>query len=115
MENGREHYSDRLDRIEGIIEATASRQAEIEDEFSRLLKAQVVLHDNASRFHDEMSKFVKLSSAHMELSSSHMELSNARMDRVEQNLAEATDKLNALIAFTEQHHREHRENPQGNG
>jgi len=55
-----------------------------------------------STFHDEVSKFVKLSG-------SHMEASNALMDRVEQNLAEATDKLNALIAFTDQHSREHRE------
>ena len=88
MENGREHYNERLDRIEGIIEATASRQAAIEDEFVRLLKAQVVMQD-------EMNRSTKVS--------------NARMDRVEQTLAEAGDKLNALISLTDQHLREHRE------
>lgn len=38
-------------------------------------------------------------------------VSNARMDRVEQTLAEAGDKLNALISLTDQHLREHREKP----
>jgi len=35
----------RLDRIEGIIEALANRQYLIEDEFARLLRAQVVSAD----------------------------------------------------------------------
>jgi hypothetical protein len=39
------HGSARLDRIEGIIEALANRQVPIEDEFARLLKAQVVMFD----------------------------------------------------------------------
>ena len=90
MENGREHYSTSLDRIEGIIKAIASRPAEIEDEFMRLLKAQVVMQD-------EMNRSTKVS--------------NARMDRVEQTLAEAGNKLNALITLTDQHLREHRDKP----
>lgn len=90
MENGKEHWSDRLDRIEGIIEATASRQGEIENEFPRLLKAQVVLQD-------DLSKFVNASTS--------------RMDRTEQILSEAGDKLNALITFVDQRFHEHRANP----
>ena len=79
MENGRQYHSERLDRIEAIIEATASRQANIEEEFARLLKAQVVLYD-------VVNKFATI-------------------------LAEAGDKLNALISLTDQHLREHRERP----
>ena len=90
MENGKEHWGDRLDRIEGIIEATASRQGEIENEFFRLLKAQVVLQD-------DLSKFVNASTS--------------RMDRTEQILSEAGDKLNALITFVDQRFHEHRANP----
>jgi hypothetical protein len=40
-----ENGAARLDRIEGIIEALATRQADIEDEFRRLLTAQVLLTD----------------------------------------------------------------------
>jgi len=43
QDNG--HGKSRLDRIEGIIEALAGRQVLIEDEFARLLKAQVVMVD----------------------------------------------------------------------
>ena len=92
MEN--EHYSERLDRIEGIIEATASRQGEIEDEFARLLKAQVVMHDETNRAN--------------KASNARMEASNARMDRIELSWAEAGDKINALISLMDQHLHEHR-------
>ena len=87
MENGGEHYSERLDRIEGILEATASRQGEIEDEFIRLLKAQVVMQDDLNR---------------------STKASNARMDRIEQTLSEATDKINALVSLMDQHLHDHR-------
>ena len=90
MENGREHYSERLDRIEGIIEATASRQGDIEDEFVRLLKAQVVMQDETNRA---------------------AKASNARMDRIELTLAEAGDKINALVSLMDQHLHEHRAKP----
>ena len=95
MENGRQYHSERLDRIEGIIEATASRQANIEDEFVRLLKLQVALQDLVNKS--------------AEVSNARMYASNARMDRVELSLVEAGDKLNALIALTDQHLHEHRE------
>ncbi len=38
-----------MDRIEGIIEALANRQHLIEDEFARLLKAQVLMADHMER------------------------------------------------------------------
>ena len=38
--------NERLDRVERIMVALAGRQELIEDEFSRLLKAQVVLQDS---------------------------------------------------------------------
>lgn len=40
---------DRLDRVEGIIEALANRQNIIEDEFVRLLRAQVVMGDTMNK------------------------------------------------------------------
>jgi len=40
---------DRLDRIEGIIEALANRQQLVEDEFARLLRAQVVMADHMNQ------------------------------------------------------------------
>ncbi|MFN0171868.1 MAG: hypothetical protein ACKV22_36100 [Bryobacteraceae bacterium] len=46
----------RLDRIEAIIEALANRQALIEDEFSRLLKAQVVTVDTVQQLAKEIGE-----------------------------------------------------------
>ena len=94
MENGREHYSERLDRIEAIIEATASRQGEIEDEFVRLLKAQVVMQD-------EMSRAFKASNARMDRTEAHIE-------SIREGLAEAGDKINALINLMDHHLHDHR-------
>jgi len=51
----------RLDRIEGIIEALANRQNLIEDEFSRLLKAQVVMGDHLNKLAEIQ---VKTAAAH---------------------------------------------------
>ncbi|MGC9969429.1 MAG: hypothetical protein ABSE56_02445 [Bryobacteraceae bacterium] len=42
----------RLDRIEAIIEAVATREADIEDEFRRLLRAQVVMADSMRELAD---------------------------------------------------------------
>lgn len=42
----------RLDRIEAIIEAVATRQADLEDEFRRLLRAQVVMADSMRELAD---------------------------------------------------------------
>ncbi|MBI4875230.1 MAG: hypothetical protein HY822_11415, partial [Acidobacteria bacterium] len=44
--------SARLDRIEAIIEVPATRQADIEDEFSRLLRAQVVIVGSVRKLAD---------------------------------------------------------------
>ena len=131
MTNGNgQYHNERLDRIEGIIEATASRQGEIEDGFASLLKAQVLMHDGLSKLSAEVSSVStevsklsaetsKLSTGIGELSAETSKLSaetsksirasNTRMDRVEQNLSEATDKINALVTIMDQHMREHRE------
>ena len=54
-DNGRS----RLDRIEAIIEAVAVRQADIEDEFRRLLRAQVVMVDNMGQLAAEQVKLAE--------------------------------------------------------
>jgi hypothetical protein len=59
-----------------------------ETDLAQLLKAQIV-------FGDEVSKAFKAA--------------DARMNRVETGLAEATDKLNALIDLMDRHLREHGE------
>lgn len=46
MSTGNGHDPLRLDRIEKIIEVVATRQADIEDDFARLLKAQVLMADS---------------------------------------------------------------------
>ena len=59
-ENGHNQAeNERLDRVERIIEALAGRQQEIEDEFSRLLKAQVVLQDSQQRLQDAQQRTEK--------------------------------------------------------
>jgi hypothetical protein len=47
-QNGHNRPS-RLDRVEAIIEALANRQQLIEDEFARLLRAQVVTVDEVEK------------------------------------------------------------------
>ena len=56
MENGREHYSERLDRIEGIIEATASRHGEIEDESEATDKINALVSLMDQHLHDHGNK-----------------------------------------------------------
>jgi hypothetical protein len=70
---------DRLDRVESIIKALADRQHLIEDEFVRLLRAQVVMSD------------------HMEKQAAHLTAIDERL----KNLAEAQQRteshMNSLI------------------
>ncbi|MCX6638781.1 MAG: hypothetical protein NT090_27320 [Acidobacteria bacterium] len=89
-DNGRS----RLDRIEAIIEAVATRQADIEGEFGRLLRAQVVVVDTMRELAAEQ---VKLAAEHVNLAE--------RQRNTEDNLnvlitvaGDTQDKLNALIA-----------------
>ena len=56
----------RLDRVERIIAASAARRADIEDEFRRLLRAQVVMADTMR-----------------ELAAEHLKLAQARRRREE--------------------------------
>jgi hypothetical protein len=50
---------DRLDRVEGIIEALANRQHIVEDEFARLLRAQVVTVDIVEKLSHKMDALVE--------------------------------------------------------
>ena len=56
METNGGNYSEPLDRIEGIIEAMATRHADIENNFSRLLTAQVVLTDRVDRIAENLQQ-----------------------------------------------------------
>lgn len=66
----------RLDRIEGIIEALANRQHLIEDEFARLLKAQVLMAD-------------------------HMERLTAKVETLAEVQKHTDDRMNALIGVVD--------------
>src|SRR5947207_1065915 len=57
--NGR-NGSERLDRIEGIIEALANRQPLIEDEFARLLRAQVVTVDVVEKLTEKIDALAEV-------------------------------------------------------
>ena len=70
----------RLDRIEGIIEALANRQNLIEDEFSRLLKAQVVMVDHMN----------KLTEAQRQTAAAH-----------DERMRDTDERLNALIKIVD--------------
>jgi len=70
--NGRD--PGRLDRLEGLVETLAARRLEFEQEYKRLLIAQVVLTDRI----DE------------------------RLDRVAELQAEGAQRMNALIAIVDE-------------
>jgi hypothetical protein len=73
----------RLDRIEGIIEALATRQAIVEDEFARLLKAQVVMADSQAKTEATAARTA------------------ANLDRLTERVGEIGDKLNGLIGVVD--------------
>jgi hypothetical protein len=56
---GKNGGNPRLDRIEGILEALANRQNVIEDEFSRLLKAQVVMADHMNKLAETSGRLLR--------------------------------------------------------
>jgi hypothetical protein len=49
MENERKYKSERLDRTEAIIKASASPKAKIDDEFARLRETQFVFRGNRNK------------------------------------------------------------------
>ncbi len=49
----------RLDRIEAILETVATRQSDMEDEFRRLLRAQVVVVDTMGQLAAEQVKLAE--------------------------------------------------------
>ena len=76
----------RLDRIEGIIEALANRRATLEDDYRRLLTAQIVIGD-------ETAKFIK------ETRASIAKLAEAQVH--------TDERLNALIDYFQRHLDDH--------
>jgi hypothetical protein len=78
--SGQNGGNPRLDRIEGIIEALANRQNLIEDEFSRLLKAQVVMADHMN----------KLAETQRQTAAAH-----------DERMRDTDDRLNALIKIVD--------------
>jgi hypothetical protein len=88
QDNG--HGSARLDRIEGIIEALANRQALIEDEFARLLKAQVVMFDTMN----------SLGELQRQSDERHRQ-ADERQRQADERQRQADDRLNALIAIVD--------------
>lgn len=84
----------RLDRIETALEAIVRSQAHLieaqssfEREHKNLLASQIPMQDELRRAQAEK-----------------------RFERIETNLAEATDKLNAPIALMDRHVQEHKDN-----
>ena len=81
-----------LDRIEGIIEALANRQA-LDDDHRRLLTAQIVIGD-------ETAKFIKETRAGM----TEVRASIARLAEAQ---AHTDERLNALIDYFQRHLDDH--------
>jgi hypothetical protein len=94
-ENGHNQAENqRLDRVERIIEAPAGRQELIEDEFGRLLKAQIVVVDSQQQLQEAHKRTDAALASFIE----HAKMRDA----------ETTDKLNALIELMDRHLKEHR-------
>jgi hypothetical protein len=81
QENG--HGKSRLDRIEEIMEVLANRQALIEDEFTRLLKAQVVMFDSMTTLTKRVDQLA------------------TRMDQLAEAQKHTDERLNALITVVD--------------
>jgi peptidoglycan hydrolase CwlO-like protein len=87
----------RLDRIEAILEAVATRQADIEDEFRRLLRAQVVVVDTMGQLAAEQ---VKLAAEQVNLAAEQVKLAAEQVKLSEQQRNTEED-LNALISIVD--------------
>jgi peptidoglycan hydrolase CwlO-like protein len=98
----------RLDRIEAILEAGAARQADIEDEFRRLLRAQVVVVDTLGQLAAEQ---VKLAAEQVKLAAEQVKLAEQQVKLAEQQrsadqelhtlIGDTEEKLNALISIVD--------------
>lgn len=93
MTGGTGQQENRLDRIEAALEALVRSQAHllqaqtvIEQEHKDLLRSQILMQDELRQFASKSEK---------------------RFERIETGLAEAADKLNALIDWMDRHTREH--------
>jgi seryl-tRNA synthetase len=95
---------DRLDRIEGIIEALADRQHLIEDEFVRLLRAQVVTVDgveNLKRRTEEKFQALAEAQKHADKRMEELAAAQKRADERMNELAvaqkHADERMNTLL------------------
>src|SRR3974377_2328396 len=105
------HNENRLDRIEAGREALVRSQAHllqaqaaIEQEHKNLLRSQVLMQDELRKFATNTEARLQRGDADVK---TRFDESEARFQRIETNLAEATDKLNALIDWMDRHTREH--------
>ena len=113
MNNG--HEESRLDRIESAMEALIRSQSHLleaqtglERDHKLLLQAQVLMQDQLERTEGQLARTQVQLTKFVAVSTSNKEESDKRMQRVELNLAEATDKLNGLINLMDRHLDEHR-------
>jgi hypothetical protein len=95
QDNG--HGKTRLDRIEGIIEALANRQVLIEDEFARLLKAQVVMFDTMNN----LGEMQRQADERQRQADERQRQADDRQRQADERQRQADDRLNALIAIVD--------------
>ena len=111
MDNG--NGLSRLDRIENAIETVVRSQAHLleaqtqtEREVKNLLTSQGLLQDELRTLAANTDKSLSsLATKIGAIDTAHKE----RMTRIEIKLEGATDKINALVVFMDQHLREHRD------
>jgi len=106
QDNG--HGKSRLDRIEGIIETLAGRQALIEDEFARLLKAQVVMVDSMTTMSDTVTTMGETMTTMSDTVTTMGDTiaaverrSDERQRRADELNRQSDERLNALIAIVD--------------
>jgi mRNA-degrading endonuclease toxin of MazEF toxin-antitoxin module len=99
------HEESRLDRIERATEAMIRSQSHLLEAQVNLEREERALLTTQVVFGDEVRKAFKAADERM----TRIErAANERMTRVETGLAEATDKINALIDLMDRHQGEHR-------
>ncbi|HLJ18361.1 MAG TPA: hypothetical protein VKV15_27975 [Bryobacteraceae bacterium] len=96
MNNGSDQeYIRRHERTEKILEAVAAKQEKTEDELRAFIKSQVLMGENM----DKMT-------ARNDRADSRMDRMEAIIEKIDLRLAEATEKLDALIDIVDRHVRD---------
>ena len=103
MNNGsdQEHIR-RHERTEKILEAIAAKQEKTEDELRAFIKSQVLMGENI----DKMARQVGQMMARNDRADSRMDRMEAIIEKIDLRLAEATEKLDALIDIVDHHVRD---------